>query len=80
MNSYHHQSPSGLGRGLRAVAWAPDGVIEGVEAPDLDYVVGVQWHAEAMTDAGHSASLFRSFVEAASAARSGGLSAVAGGG
>lgn len=64
VNSYHHQAPSGLGRGLRAVAWAPDGLIEGVEVPDREFVVGVQWHAEAMDDAS-SANLFRSFVEVA---------------
>ncbi len=65
VNSYHHQSPSGIGRGLRAVAWAPDGVIEGVEVPDHEFVVGVQWHAEAMTNAEHSANLFRHLVEVA---------------
>ena len=48
VNSFHHQSIKTLGRGLRDVAWAPDGVIEGVEhasAPML--VLGVQWHPEA---------------------------------
>ena len=33
VNSFHHQAINRLGAGLRAVAWSPDGVIEGVEAP-----------------------------------------------
>ena len=65
VNSYHHQAADTLGRGLRAVAWSPDGVIEGIEAPGRDFAVGVQWHAEAMTGRPEQAALFRAFVEAA---------------
>jgi putative glutamine amidotransferase len=65
VNSFHHQSASGLGRGLRAVAWAPDGVIEAVEVPGRTFAIGVQWHAEGMTDSPPHARLFRSFVDAA---------------
>ncbi len=65
VNSYHHQSASGLGRGVRAVAWAPDGVIEAVEVPERRFAIGVQWHAESMTDAPPQLKLFRAFVEAA---------------
>jgi putative glutamine amidotransferase len=65
VNSFHHQSASGLGRGLRAVAWAPDGVIEAVEVPGRTFTVGVQWHAEGMTDSPPQARLFSSFVERA---------------
>src|SRR5207244_5249442 len=32
VNSYHHQAADEVGRGLRAVAWSPDGLIEAVEA------------------------------------------------
>ena len=38
VNSFHHQAVNRLGRGLRAVAWSPDGVIEGIEAPARDFV------------------------------------------
>ncbi len=63
VNSFHHQASDQLGRGLRAVAWSPDGVVEGIEAPSHDFVVGVQWHAEAMEDE-PAQRLFESFVEA----------------
>src|SRR2546423_2616266 len=43
VNSFHHQAIERLGRHLRAVALAPDGVIQGIEAPDRDLVLGVQW-------------------------------------
>jgi len=47
VNSMHHQAIKTLGRGLREVAWAPDGIVEGVELADGDrFVVGVQWHPE----------------------------------
>src|SRR5919198_514028 len=66
VNSYHHQAADHVGRGLRAVAWSPDGLIEAVEAPGRDFVVGVQWHAEAMApELPEQAALFRAFVEAA---------------
>jgi putative glutamine amidotransferase len=63
VNSYHHQAVRKLGRGLRAVAHADDGVIEGIELAGPDFVVGVQWHAECMEGAPHAA-LFEAFVEA----------------
>lgn len=65
VNSYHHQSTSGLGRGVRAVAWAPDGVVEAVEVPHSSFAIGVQWHAESMTGSAEHARLFRTFVESA---------------
>ena len=64
VNSYHHQAVRKLGRGLRATAHAEDGVIEGIELAGPDFVVGVQWHAEAMDGAPHQA-LFEAFVDAA---------------
>lgn len=64
VNSFHHQAVDRLGTGLRAVAWSPDGVIEGVEAPGRDFVVGVQWHAETLVHRRDNASLFTGLVEA----------------
>lgn len=71
VNSYHHQAADRLGRGLRAVAWSPDGVIEGVEAPGDHFAVGVQWHAEAMTELPAHARLFSAFVDAGRRYRAG---------
>lgn len=67
VNSMHHQGIARLGEGLRAAAVTDDGLIEGVEVPELPFVVGVQWHPEelARTDP-HSSSLFYHFVQAAS--------------
>jgi putative glutamine amidotransferase len=65
VNSFHHQAVDGLGAGLRAVAWADDGVVEAIEAPVGEFAVGVQWHAESLTAANEHAALFRALVEAA---------------
>ncbi len=65
VNSFHHQAVDRLGSGMRAVAWAPDGVIEGVQAEDREFVLGVQWHAECLTDRPEELDLFAAFVEAA---------------
>lgn len=65
VNSFHHQAIDDLGHNLRPVAKSPDGLIEGIEATDRDFVVGVQWHAESMTGRPEQASLFRAFVAAA---------------
>lgn len=53
VNSYHHQAIKDLAGDLTVVARASDGVIEAVESRDLSehWLVGVQWHAEAMRDA-----------------------------
>jgi putative glutamine amidotransferase len=47
VNSHHHQAVRDIGRDLRAVAWAKDGVIECIEDTRPDrFVLGVQWHPE----------------------------------
>ena len=65
VNSFHHQSIRVLGHGLRAVAWAEDGVIEAIEASDRDFVLGVQWHAEGIAARSEQRALFARFVDAA---------------
>jgi putative glutamine amidotransferase len=68
VNSYHHQAVKDLASGLVAVAHAPDGVVEAVETRDLSqrWLVGVQWHAEAMREAGpEHRNLFEAHVSAA---------------
>ena len=48
VNSRHHQAVKLLAPSLRAVAWAEDGVIEGVEPrePGAPWLLAVQWHPE----------------------------------
>lgn len=65
VNSFHHQAIDRLGSGLRAVGWAPDGVIEAVESEDRNFTVAVQWHAESMTNAAEQSRLIAAFAEVA---------------
>lgn len=67
VNSHHHQALESVGRELVATAWAPDGLIEGVEDLRGDrYVVGVQWHPELGWERDRFArALFERFVEEA---------------
>jgi putative glutamine amidotransferase len=65
VNSFHPQAIDRLAPGLEPVAWADDGVIEAVEAPGDAFTLGVQWHAECLTDRPEHARLFTSLVDAA---------------
>ncbi len=47
-NSLHHQSLERVGKGLTVVAKASDGIVEGVEDKDKNFLLGVQWHPEMM--------------------------------
>lgn len=71
VNTSHKQAIRSPGRGLRVIATAPDGVVEGVEDPTLPMFVGVQWHAERLTDDPDQLRLFQMLVEAAADARRG---------
>lgn len=46
INSFHHQAVDELGSGLRACAWAEDGVVEGIEGTGEGWIRAVQWHPE----------------------------------
>lgn len=62
VNTTHHQAVKDLGRDLVVNAIAPDGVIEGIETTDSNWLcIGVQWHPEyAYTE--HDAALIKHFV------------------
>jgi putative glutamine amidotransferase len=67
VNSMHHQGIKQLAPGLRATAYAPDGLIEGLESANGQFLVGVQWHPEALTDRDPRMSrIFTAFIQAAS--------------
>lgn len=50
VNSAHHQAVRRPGAGVVVNAYAADGVIEGIEVPDLSFCLGVQWHPEFKVD------------------------------
>jgi putative glutamine amidotransferase len=66
VNSMHHQGIKTLAAGLRPTAVAPDGLIEGLESPNGHFVLGVQWHPEALVERDpRMQRLFASFIEEA---------------
>lgn len=69
INSLHHQAICEIAPGLRAVAWAPDGVVEALESTDEAFVVGVQGHPEALQGQADTRwqALFRAFVSTCAA-------------
>ncbi|HXZ86084.1 MAG TPA: gamma-glutamyl-gamma-aminobutyrate hydrolase family protein [Myxococcota bacterium] len=68
--SWHHQAVRTLGRGLRAVAHAADGVVEAVVLDARPFALGLQWHPEmqAATDP-RQLRVFQVLVERARARR-----------
>ncbi len=61
VKSHHHQGIGRVGDGLREVAWADDGVVEGLEDPTCRFALGVLWHPEE----GEDFALFQELVEEA---------------
>jgi putative glutamine amidotransferase len=66
VHSHHHQGVGTLGDGLVIAAHAADGVIEGIEDPQLEFCIGVLWHPD-VDPGGDGAPLFAALVEAAAA-------------
>ena len=64
VNSRHHQCIKELASGLKASAFAPDGVIEAVELEEHPFGVAVQWHPENLIADERNLNLFRAFVRA----------------
>lgn len=64
-NTSHKQAMKNIGRGLRVVAKAPDGIVEAVEDPSMPLWLGVQWHPERMHDQPEHFALFKLLVERA---------------
>lgn len=69
VNSAHHQGIDSVGRHLKIIQTAPDGVAEGIEHATLP-ILGVQWHperlmAEQKKDAVNGSLLFQEFLSRA---------------
>jgi putative glutamine amidotransferase len=74
VNSSHHQAVREPGRDLRVTAHATDGTIEGVEyTGPADWIVGVQWHPERISNSASGAelsrALFRELISESAARR-----------
>lgn len=70
VNSHHHQGLERVAPQLEEIAWAEDGVLEAVVAPEKTWVYGVQWHPEAMAPIDRrQLAIFEAFVDAADAYR-----------
>ena len=63
VNSAHHQAAEDAPDGVVVNALAPDGVIEGIEAPAYRFCLGVQWHPEYTISVGDQA-IFDALVAA----------------
>ena len=65
VNSSHHQAIRNVGQGFRVTAYAPDGIVEGLEDPKHPFYIGVQWHPEDMSGDASASKLFGALLEAA---------------
>lgn len=64
VNSLHHQGARAVPAALRAVAHAPDGLVEALELPGHPFGLAVQWHPEWLADQLAAQDLFRAFSAA----------------
>ncbi|MBM4403877.1 MAG: gamma-glutamyl-gamma-aminobutyrate hydrolase family protein [Candidatus Cloacimonetes bacterium] len=67
VNSNHHQAlhPGHIGQGFRVVATAPDGIIEAIEYDTPQFVLGIQWHPERLTDYRQRKTIFGLLIQQA---------------
>ncbi len=70
VNSAHHQAVDEIGEGFVVTAKSADGVIEAMENPSKQFVLGVQYHPERMIETDefleHRRKLFEAFINACS--------------
>ncbi|MCE8016050.1 type 1 glutamine amidotransferase [Halomonas sp. MCCC 1A17488] len=65
INSLHHQAVQEAGRGIDIVARDRDGLVQGIESREHEFLIGVQWHPEWLLFNRPQQRLVRSLVEAA---------------
>lgn len=70
VNSSHHQAVKVISDELMVTAQSKDGIIEAMEYPSKQFVIGVQYHPERMLQESefqeHAAKLFKEFIIVAS--------------
>jgi gamma-glutamyl-gamma-aminobutyrate hydrolase PuuD len=65
VNSYHHQGVRDLAPRFRAMAFSPDGLVEGFCDPKTPFVVGLQFHPERMEEEPEAADhIWKAFAAA----------------
>ena len=66
VNSYHHQAVKTVAPGFSVTALSADGVVEAIEGPANQFILGVQWHPELLAESNQPAlALFQALVEQA---------------
>ena len=65
VNTHHHQGLDDVPASLDKVGWSEDGVLETVVSNEHTWVIGVQWHPEAMVPMnGPQVKLFEAYAQA----------------
>jgi putative glutamine amidotransferase len=62
INSLHNQAIDRVGEGLRVSGRDLDGIVQAIEDPRADFLVGVQWHPEFLIYLSCQRALFRALV------------------
>ena len=71
VNSFHNMAIKDLAPCFKVTARSTEGVIEAVESKEHDFILGVQWHPEALTKHhAHFIDLFKAHIAACNACRS----------
>lgn len=65
INSLHNQGVDRLGAGLIVTGRDLDGIVQAIEDPTAEYLIGVQWHPEFLLYLGGQRALFRELVRCA---------------
>lgn len=77
VTSTHHQAVKDLGQGLKATAWAPDGIIESIDALPERPIIAVQFHPEMGVESGEEIqAVWESFFDLLDKAAAGELNSL----